>query len=59
MSGEVAKEHVTAVPSKSEVPTYFRFSVASAYVLIAVCHQKMAEAPLSDSTDFQAEIGYM
>ncbi len=36
MGGEAAKERVTAVPSKSKLPTYFRFGVASAYVLRSV-----------------------
>ena len=32
MSGEAAKEHVTAVLSKSKLPTYFRCVDVSAYV---------------------------
>ncbi len=38
MSGEAAKERVTAVPSKSRLPTYFRFGAASAYVLRIVTY---------------------
>ncbi len=38
ISGEAAKERVTVVPSKSRLPTYFRFCAASAYVLRIVTY---------------------